>query len=451
VDVGRGDRDEDYAGKTIKGAVVLGDADVGQLWRRAVAGQGALGVISTTLPAYLNADPPGAKPTPRDQWDILQWGSVPYDEARKAFGFKSSPRAAATMRKRLAAAGAAGVSVRINITSSFTTGPTRTLVAEIPGATAAGERIVMAAHIQEPGANDNASGVATLAELAASLSAAIRQKKIAAPARTLTFLFLNENSGSRRWLQDHPDDAKQVKYMFSLDMTGEDVAKTGRQLPDRALSRSGSGVGAPVGSAHRVGQGQPARRFAEGRSDQRRALRRRPARGPAQQMDREDESLRGRQRSHGVRASRCSVAARLAFTDRYYHTNFDTPDKTSPEEMRNVGVAVGATAWLFGSTGESVAIEVAKVVAAAGRDRIAVEEREGAKTAAAAPNQAAAQKTEATILAAWRKWYGEAVRSAARTGQRRAPRSRFAMSSTGSRAHSIRQRPRDRCPACRCR
>ena len=25
------------------------------------------------------------------------------------------------------------------------------------------------------------------------------------------------------------------------------------------------------------------------------------------------------------------------FTDRYYHTNFDTPDKTSPEEMRNVG------------------------------------------------------------------------------------------------------------------
>ena len=24
------------------------------------------------------------------------------------------------------------------------------------------------------------------------------------------------------------------------------------------------------------------------------------------------------------------------FTDRYYHTNFDTPDKTSPAEMKNV-------------------------------------------------------------------------------------------------------------------
>ena len=79
---------------------MLGDADAGQLWRRAVVTLGAAGVISTSLPAYLNADAPGAKPTPRDQWDILQWSSVPYDEARKAFGFKASPRAAATLRKR---------------------------------------------------------------------------------------------------------------------------------------------------------------------------------------------------------------------------------------------------------------------------------------------------------------------------------------------------------------
>ena len=35
VDVGRG-REEDYAGKDLKGAVVLGDLDAGQLWRRAV-------------------------------------------------------------------------------------------------------------------------------------------------------------------------------------------------------------------------------------------------------------------------------------------------------------------------------------------------------------------------------------------------------------------------------
>jgi cyclophilin family peptidyl-prolyl cis-trans isomerase/HEAT repeat protein len=414
VDVGRGDRDEDYAGKTIKGAVVLGDADVGQLWRRAVAGQGALGVISTALPKYLNADPPGAKPTPRDQWDILQWSSVPYDEMRKAFGFKSSPRAAATMRKRLAAAGAGGVTVRVNITSSFATGPVRTLVAEIPGAIAAGERIVMAAHIQEPGANDNASGVATLAELAASMSAAIRQKKIPAPARTLTFLFINEISGSRRWLQDHPEDAKQVKYMFSLDMTGEDVAKTGGSFLIERYPDPGAVWERPWDPHSEWGKGNVRADSLKGDliNDAHFAVVQRVAQKTKWVV--KTNPYEGGS-DHTV-FGQAGVPSLLDwhFTDRYYHTNFDTPDKTSPEEMRNVAVAVGATAWLFGSASESVAIEVAKVVASAGRDRIAVEEREGAKLVAAATDKAAAQKTEATILAAWRKWYGEAVRSASR-------------------------------------
>ena len=66
------------------------------------------------------------------------------------------------------------------------------------------------------------------------------------------------------------------------------------------------------------------------------------------------------------------------FTDRYYHTNFDTPDKTSPAEMRNVGVAVAATAWLFASATESVALDVARVVASAGEARLAKEQTDGA-------------------------------------------------------------------------
>ena len=111
--------------------------------------------------------------------------------------------------------------VRVTIASTFSNKPNRTLVAEIPGRTAPGERVILAAHVQEPGANDNASGVATLAELAVSLQTGIRAGKIPPPGRTLTFLFLNEIGGSRRWLQDHPDDAKNVRYMISMDMTGE--------------------------------------------------------------------------------------------------------------------------------------------------------------------------------------------------------------------------------------
>jgi aminopeptidase YwaD len=413
VDVGAG-RDADWAGKELKGAVVLGDGSIGSLWQRAVINGGAAGVISTTLPAYLSVDPPGAKPTPRDQWDILQWGSVPYNADRKAFGFKASPRAAATLRKRLAAAAGAAVQVRVTVESSFHTGPIRTLIGEIPGASAPDERVVLAAHIQEPGANDNASGVATLAEIAVAMASAIKAGKMPPPGRTITFLFLNEISGSRRWLQDHPDQAKQTKYMFSLDMTGEDVAKTGgsflvERYPDpnavwdrpwdphsewgKGNIRAESLKGDVINDAHLLVAHRVARKTNW-------VVRTNPYEGGS------DHTVFG---GAGIPS-----LLDWHFTDRYYHTNFDTPDKTSADEMRNVGVAAGASAWLLASTTEAAALEVAGVVSAAGRDRIALETREGGKLAAAEKDSTAAAAREATILAAWRKWYGEAVRSATR-------------------------------------
>jgi len=44
------------------------------------------------------------------------------------------------------------------------------------------------------------------------------------------------------------------------------------------------------------------------------------------------------------------------FTDRYYHTNLDRPDKTSAAEMVNVGVSVGTSAWFLASADERDAL-----------------------------------------------------------------------------------------------
>jgi hypothetical protein len=89
------------------------------------------------------------------------------------------------------------------------------------------------------------------------------------------------------------------------------------------------------------------------------------------------------------------------FTDRYYHTNFDTPDKVSAGEMRKVAAAVGATAWLMATASADDATAVADLVARAGRARLERERRETAKDRDAA-------------VAAWEKWYAEAVASANR-------------------------------------
>ena len=78
------------------------------------------------------------------------------------------------------------------------------------------------------------------------------------------------------------------------------------------------------------------------------------------------------------------------FTDRYYHTNLDRPEKTSPAEMVNVGAAVATSAWFLASAGEKDALATVDLVSRAAGARLALEKTQGAT---------------AQIMAAWRKWY----------------------------------------------
>ncbi|MFP5379768.1 MAG: M28 family peptidase, partial [Vicinamibacteria bacterium] len=215
VDAGRGVADGDYAGRDVTGAVVLADGPVGAVWNAAVRARGAAGVVSTDLPAYLR---------PAETPDILQWGSIPYDEARRSFAFKATPRAAARLRERLAGG---AVDVTVDLATTFTRRPNRTLIAEIPGRTRPDERIVLVAHVQEPGANDNASGSATLLLAALAMQHAAAYRGLPLPDRTITFLWLDEIRGSEEWIRRDPARAERVLAMMSLDMTGQDTAKTG--------------------------------------------------------------------------------------------------------------------------------------------------------------------------------------------------------------------------------
>ena len=132
----------------------------------AVKARGAVGVISTRVAPYIRPSDPKLFTSP-DQQDVFQWGSVPYDADAKAFGFKASWRAASRMRERLKNG---PVQIKVDIESTFYDAPNRSLIAEIPGSVKPDERIVLAAHIQEPGANDDASGCGTLLAVAAALA-----------------------------------------------------------------------------------------------------------------------------------------------------------------------------------------------------------------------------------------------------------------------------------------
>lgn len=387
VDVGAGTNARDYDGKDVKGAVVLGSGAIGPLFNLAVRDRGAAGVISSAIAPYTRPDE-----TP----DVLQWGSIPYNEQLRAFGFKATPRAARRLRAH-AATGSARV--HVDIASTFHRGRNRTLVAEVVGATKSAERLVLVAHVQEPGANDNASGSATLLSTALAIRAAIARGALPRPARTLTFLWLDEIRGSERWIKDHPQDAASVIAMMSLDMTGEDTTKTGGTF----LIEKGPDPSAiyprPSDPHSEWGAGEVPRELVRGHflndlhlgvclrraRDTGWVVRTNPYEGGS------DHTVFTR---HGVPA-----LLNWHFTDRYYHTNLDTVDKVSETTMGNVATAVATTAMFLAAADRTDQPALGKLVDAAQRAR---EETERSNSASD------------EILAAWKKWYEEAHASITR-------------------------------------
>ena len=408
VDVGSGST-SDYAGKEIKGAVVLGDAPLGRLWQEAVRRRGAAGVVSTEIARYIRPSDPSMMSN--EQKDVLQWGGVPYDAAAKSFGFKSSWRAADQMRARLRQG---AVNVRVTIDSSFYDGPNRTLLAEITGRTKPNERIVMVAHMQEPGANDNGSGCGTLYGLARALLAAIKSGALPQPERTLTFMWVDEVRGSRQWITSHPNEAHGVQFMFAMDMTGEDTAKTGGAFLIEKQADPSAVWPRPSDPHTEWGASEVKPETLKGSllNDLHLAVCLRRARDVGWVV--RTNPYEGGSDHTAFASTGIPSLLNWHFTDRYYHTNQDRLDKVSAAEMKNVGVSVATSAWLLATAGEHDAAAVVDLIAGAAQARLKLEQEQGAELVAKAADTAGAAATERQVIAAWMKWYEEALDSVGR-------------------------------------
>ena len=102
--------------------------------------------------------------------------------------------------------------------------PLRTLMARIIGRGRDQEAVAMASHVQEPGACDNASGAAGLAESACTLARLLRGEDMRWPPRTIVFLWGDEFKQTRVWLEY---TERRPIAGFSSDMTGESHSETG--------------------------------------------------------------------------------------------------------------------------------------------------------------------------------------------------------------------------------
>jgi aminopeptidase YwaD len=214
VDVGEGTAESDYAGKDVRGKIVLAAAQPGAVARLAVDKYGAAGIVSYAQ-------------NQRTAWwgedeNLVRWGHLDSFTAAKTFGFMVSLKRARELRQRLAR----GETIRLHakVEAGRRPGNYDIVTATIPGADPRlrNEEIVFSCHLDHPrpGANDNASGCVTILEVARTLSKLIAEGKLERPARTIRFIWPPEIEGTVILLNARPELAARIKAVVHMDMVG---------------------------------------------------------------------------------------------------------------------------------------------------------------------------------------------------------------------------------------
>ena len=206
-------------------------------------------------------------------------------------------------------------------------------------------------------------------------------------------MWLDEIRGSEHWIEQDKARAGHVVAMMSLDMTGQDTSKTGGTFLIEKMPDPSAIYPRPSDPHSEWGAGKVDPSWVRGHflNDLHLAIALRRARDTGW-IVRTNPYEGGS--DHTV-FTRAGVPALLNwhFTDRYYHTNLDTVDKTSATTMGHVAATVATTASFLASANASDAAALVALVDEAERARLATEARNAASE---------------EIVAAWKKWYAEA-------------------------------------------
>ncbi|MHB8106617.1 MAG: DUF4910 domain-containing protein [Candidatus Cryosericum sp.] len=213
VDVGSGTEDADYD-QQIDGCAVLAAGKPPIVYREAVIRRGARCIITDFMPAQ---DARIGR-TPEEMPDTVNYTSLGSESRGEGFGFNVSH---STFRRLQEMVGNEVIEVDAFFDADAGTGDLQVLEAHV-GTPGARKPILLLAHLchPRPGANDNASGAALLAELVRVLQTVPLEREIIA-------LWMPEFYGTIAWFADQKPD---LACAIDLDMVGEDQEKTGSTL-----------------------------------------------------------------------------------------------------------------------------------------------------------------------------------------------------------------------------
>lgn len=376
----------------VKGKIVFVESSPYRVFKTAILEGGALGILSYNNPKYLQ---------PEKNTTSIQFRSIPLDTLNKPWSIAMSYAAKERLLKSLSKG---KVILKVQIETKIYPSEELTIVADIKGNTLPKERLVFSAHVQEPGANDNASGVGVALEMASVTAQLIKDGKLNLK-RSLTFLWGDEMVSTNRYVKEDSIRAQDIKWGISLDMVGENTDITGgsfliEKMPDpSAIWTRGNDKHTEWGGRKmKLKEMKPhylndflIEKFQE--------------QGKLANWTVNTNPFEGG--SDHVPFLRSNIPSVLFwhFTDQFYHTDNDRIDKVSKTTLKNVGTAALVSAYTLINSDEVTAKSVIERIENAAFNRLD-EELKQSKLALQKGDSLHIQKA---IINAWQDWYVKAV------------------------------------------
>lgn len=339
VDVGDGTSEKDYAGKNVKGKIVLAAQQPGPVARLAVEKYGALGIVSYAL----------NQPTAwrGDDDSLIRWGHLENFSKTKTFGFMVSLKTAWALQRRMLA----GETIRLHakVQAGQHPGTYDIATGVIPGADPQlkNDEIVFSCHLdhQLPGANDNASGCVTILEIARTLTKLITEGKVPRPARTMRFVWPPEIEGTVILLNGKPEIAARIKAAIHLDMVGGGPVTKAIFHVTRGPASLPSFVNTVAQAFGEFVNERSAQYASTGRAAY--ALVAPEGGKEALQADFAEFSLGSDHQVYTDSSFGIPAIYLNDWPDRYIHTNMDSPANIDPTKLKRAGFIAAASGYFL--------------------------------------------------------------------------------------------------------
>jgi Peptidase family M28 len=370
VSVGQGTA-ADFEGKDVKGKFVLSLAPsgLGGVYQRAVAA-GAIGALGISAI--------GAGDRAVDYPDQIVSTSVSAQPGTAAWAL--SPKKARALETLLTRG--QKVTIHSIIKSEQVPNKQEIVHAEIPGDGSTTQEVAIGGHLFEgyikQGANDDNSGCALTLEVGRAYLKLIKDGKLPKPKRTINFQWVQEISGTRQWLDAHPDKAKRIIGDLNFDM---EALRLTLSRSYWIMQRTPDTFPSYINDV-----GQSMMEYVSELTRERvryRANGYQPVFNITSPNGSNDAFYIKIDQHYGssdhVTYMQYGIPAVMFITwpDMWYHSSQDTPDKQDPTQYKRAAVVATGALAVLATGGDQMAARVTSENLARGTERMGVNERKG--------------------------------------------------------------------------